>query len=141
MSGVFIFLLVFFLVFMMSGPLKKGKKTFKPDDVSRERIKNWAKTQAGQSVQSDYQSRSDRKKSATSLARANQARMGAIALKRGADRLDGMDSVRDPNDKNRNRRADWGSRAGPGILSLKNTVILIVAGLIFLWMISQFSVS
>ncbi len=138
MSGVIIFFFVFFLVFMMSGPWQKGTEHKAPKNISRRRVKNWAKAQAQQSVQPNYDDGHSRKGTVTPFDRGNQARFASGVLKRGVDVLDGMDSVRDPHDKNRHRRSDWGSRAGPGILSLKNTFLLLLAGLAILWMISSF---
>ena len=132
MSGVLIFFAVFFLVFLMQGPWQKGPEHYKPEILSKRRVKNWAQSQIDADSNSD-QHQSGKKRATTSFARANQAR---IAARTGSEILDGMDSVRNRNDKNRHRRTDWGSRAGPGILSLKNTSILIVAGLLLLWVMS-----
>ena len=132
MTGLIIFVVVAIVVYVLTGQERSGAKAYKPDSVSRKRIKNWAESQ----LNDQYQEQSDkdnRRRQNTSFAKANQARITVKAARRGADRLGGMDSVRDPHDKNRHRRSDWGSRAGPGILSLRNTSILIGAGLILLW--------
>ena len=135
MDGFVIFIIVFFLVFVVQGFRRKTPQTYTPEKVSQKRVQNWAQSQMG-----EQDSKNSRPRATTSFAKANQAQMTARAARRGVGMLEGMDAVRDPHDKNRHRRSDWGSRAGPGILSLRNTAILIAAGLLLLWVFGSMPV-
>jgi len=44
---------------------------------------------------------------------------------------------RDIHDKNRNRRADWGVRAGPGVLNTKTFITALVMGLVLAYLMAQ----
>lgn len=45
--------------------------------------------------------------------------------------------VKDRHDNNRHRRADWGQRAGPGILNSQTFLIALVTGLIAIYLLGQ----
>jgi len=60
-------------------------------------------------------------------ARYATRKAGAMASRKLKDLMDDRASKRkDANDKNRSRIANWGERAGPGILTLSNIFILVI---------------
>lgn len=65
-------------------------------------------------------------------ARRNRARK-AHQHKQRSRKAQTISEVRDASDNNRRRRADWGARAGPGILNAKTFLSAVVLGVLALY--------
>ena len=147
MDGLIFFLFIFGLIWFMQGKTAKAKSNKSSLDNIQRKLDSWTQSQdlenlrlARQSQPNFGQKKSGRGNASSSggtwTRRMSERQMAYRAAKHGMDALDGADTIRDPNDKNRNRRADWGSREGDGVFSMRNTIYMITGFMIFLWILS-----
>ncbi len=134
MDGIFVFILFFAFILFLQG-LGGGKKKNNRNVEQRMR-QRLAEYQGEQTQQRHQQSRRPQQQSnkptpfqdarGAAAMQTAQRTVARKAVRTAYDEVEGMDKVKDRNDKNRNRRADWGERNGPGLLSFRNSVLLLL---------------
>ena len=147
MDGLIFFLIVFGLIWFMQGKTSKAKKNNPWQSNLQRKVESWAQSQDAETLRRARQSpptfgkRSSRNNShaasgGTWARRMSDRQVAYRAARHSMDVLDGADAIRDPNDKNRHRRGDWGAREGDGIFSVRNTIYMITGFMILLWILS-----
>ncbi len=137
MNGVIllIFAIVAFNIF--KSVVSAGDPSKKPKSVKRRKVPN---ATGRQNVWQIDKERARRQQSDKGFKENWQQAARSEARRRLADRADDLMTRRkDPADKNRNRTADWGSRAGPGLLNSKTVLILLAVLIIGIYLSSQTS--
>ncbi len=137
MSGFFFALVVFIIVFSLSGSLKGGGGSKPSKPKMKRRMSSWEKSKTAQNVYEFSTGRDSDGEDPKPWSQARQVQMGTQAARHVYDSVDGMDKVKSRHDKNRHRRADWGTRAGPGLLSMKNTLIMLLLLAVGLWVLAS----
>lgn len=155
----FIFLL-FISIFILPGLLKKNKaaqrknlyKTRLSGQGQRD-IQKYVNQNASDDDDDEWQDKSETLadpmkeiRSRIMTMSVNQARQ--YAAHKAGKRLPAKEHHHDPvtpnppkgdspdaDDKNRHRHTDWGARAGPGLLSTRNALIIIAVGLVLIILI------
>ncbi len=157
MDTVFV---LFILAFVAYGFLNGGKNKKRRSTLLRTRIgrseasDNSAQTQwKNQDQKTRFQASNSDSNAIKSISAQDAVRLAILGkagfartreafrmAKRGGDELSDSDKSADAVDKNPSRRTDWGARAGPGVLSSRNLLIL-VAITLALMLLSQISMN
>lgn len=141
--GMF-FLWILFNVF--SGFVKKTNKSNKPTPWNTPRRDTYSQTRRPEDVK-EAQEFEELKSRVKSISKQQAVQFARKAAQKKASGLndDGDIPVIDPSknrdmqDKNMSRREDWGSRAGPGILSTPNILIFIALALVGILLVEYLS--
>ncbi len=138
MNGFVLFIILIIGFNILKSVLSAGSTTKKPKSVKRRQSQS--QTQRQKNVWQDNETKTRRAQSSKGFKETwQQAAMQEARRKLEDKRDDLLTRRKDPADKNRNRTADWGSRAGPGLLNSKTVLILLAILIIGMYISHQTS--
>ena len=137
MNG-FVILIILVIVFnILKSVFGSVNSAHKPKQIKRRQNANNARKQ---NVWQVHENGEQRRQSNKGFKESWQQSAIQEARRKREDKRDDLSTRRkDPGDKNRNRTADWGSRAGPGLLNAKTVLILIAVLIIGMYVSLQIS--